>query len=279
MIIGASLRLMRFHKPAGTLLLWCPTAWALWVANQGMPDIHLLLYFLLGTIFMRAAGCVLNDIADRNIDKHVERTQLRPLTSGEINLLTAFGLLLALLLASFWVLIQLPRLCFYYALFALFITVVYPFCKRFFAAPQLVLGLAFSMGIPMAYAASGKAPGAAMLVLLLINFIWIVTYDTMYAMADRADDLRLGVKSTAVLFGAHECSILGALQIIFHGLWLFLAISEHYPIYFYSIWCAAGGLLIYQQTLIRSRDASVCLRAFSMSSAYGVLMWLGLVFA
>ena len=279
MKIAAYFRLMRFHKPAGIVLLWCPTAWALSVANQGLPAMDLLLYFLLGTILMRAAGCVLNDIADRQIDKHVQRTKLRPLTSGEIRLSEAFGLLFILLFAAFLVLIQLPRICFYYALFALFITAFYPFCKRFFAAPQLILGLAFSVGIPMAYAASGVKPDITLLVLFVINFAWIVAYDTMYAMADRADDLRLGVKSTAVLFGAYECSILGGLLIFFHGLWLYLAVLEHYSVWFYVAWCLAGGVLVYQQCLIRSRDASVCLRAFSMSGVYGILMWLGLIAA
>ena len=279
MTLSASLRLMRFHKPAGTLLLWCPTAWALWVANQGMPEMHLLVYFFMGTVLMRAAGCVLNDMADRHIDKHVHRTQKRPLTTGEIGLVEAFGWLIVLLLAAFWVLIQLPRACFYYALFALFITVVYPFCKRFFAAPQLILGLAFSMGIPMAYAASSVAPNVAMLILLCINFAWIVAYDTMYAMADKADDLRLSVQSTAVLLGDYECWVIGALQLFFHGLWLVLAVFEQYSVGFYGVWCVAGGVLVYQQLLIRSRDANLCLRAFSMSSGYGALMWLGLMIA
>lgn len=277
MKLAAYFRLMRFHKPAGIVLLWCPTAWALWLANHGLPAMGLLIYFLLGTILMRAAGCVLNDIADRNIDKHVERTKSRPLTAGDVSLQEALGLLIILLFAACCVLIQLPRICFYYALFALFITALYPFCKRFFAAPQLILGLAFSMGIPMAYAASDVKLNITMWVLLLINFAWIVVYDTMYAMADRADDLRLGVKSTAVLFGAYECSILGALQIFLHGLWLYLAIVEHYSVWFYGAWSLAGGVLMYQHGLIQRRDANVCLRAFSMSSVYGILMWLGLM--
>ncbi|TAL61908.1 MAG: 4-hydroxybenzoate octaprenyltransferase, partial [Legionella sp.] len=148
-------RLMRFDKPVGTLLLWFPTAWALWFANKGMPSLRLLFLFFMGTVFMRAAGCVMNDIADRNVDKHVMRTQNRPLTSGEIHLFEAIAVLFCLLCAALMVLMLLPSQCFFWAILALAITFVYPFCKRFINAPQMVLGLAFSMGIPMAYVASG----------------------------------------------------------------------------------------------------------------------------
>lgn len=278
MNIGAYFRLMRFHKPAGIALLWLPTAWALWIANQGVPTLNLLFYFFLGTIFMRAAGCVINDIADRHIDLHVSRTKLRPLTSGEISLFEALLLLFVLLLAALWVLIQLPAACIYYALFALFITVLYPFCKRFFQAPQLILGLAFSMGIPMAYVASGVALDRTTLILFILNFIWIVAYDTMYAMADRNDDLKIGVKSTAILFAHHDCFIILMLQLLFHGLWLVLALTQHDLLGFYIAWLAAAGILVYQQRLIRTRNATLCLRAFSTNSFYGLLMWIGLMF-
>ena len=276
MNIKAYFHLMRFHKPAGIALLWLPTAWALWIANHGAPKLNLVIYFLLGTIFMRAAGCVVNDIADRHIDKHVSRTKNRPLTSGEIGLIEALLLLLILLFAALCVLIQLPDKCFYYALFALLITIIYPFCKRFFQAPQLILGLAFSMGIPMAYVASGVAPDTTMLVLFIINFTWIVAYDTMYAMSDRDDDLRIGVKSTAVLFGQHDCLIILLLQIVFQSLWLYLALTQNYSMWFYTAWIIANGILIYQQCLIRTRHAALYLRAFSSNSIYGLVMWIGL---
>ena len=177
-------RLLRFNKPAGTLLLWYPTAWALWFANKGVPSIKLLVLFFSGTVLMRAAGCVFNDIVDRNVDKHVARTKLRPLTSGEVGIGEAFTLLIILLLTALFVVIRLPRECFFWSIAALFITLLYPFCKRFLKAPQLILGLAFSMGIPMAYVASATNLNSQFMLLFLINFCWIVAYDTMYAMTD-----------------------------------------------------------------------------------------------
>lgn len=274
---GAYFRLMRFHKPAGIALLWLPTAWALWIANHGTPKLNLIIYFLLGTIFMRAAGCVINDIADRHIDKHVNRTKTRPLTSGEVTLAEALLILLLLLFSALFILLQLPVTCFYYALMALLVTFIYPFCKRFFQAPQFILGVAFSMGIPMAYAASGVKPDTVMLVLLLLNFAWIVAYDTMYAMVDKADDVRIGVKSTAILFASHDRLIILLLQILFHGLWIYIALAQHYSPWFYGAWLIAAGVLLYQQRLIRSREPALCLRAFSTNSLYGTLMWIGII--
>jgi 4-hydroxybenzoate polyprenyltransferase len=269
-------RLMRFDKPVGILLLWFPTAWALWLANNGVPSLKLFLLFLSGTVLMRAAGCVINDIADRNIDKHVTRTKLRPLTSGEVSLTEAFILLCLLLFAALLILINLPWNCFYLGLIALFISFLYPFCKRFLSAPQLVLGLAFSMGIPMAYVASNVPLNSQSILLFLINFFWIVAYDTMYAMTDKEDDLRIGVKSTAIYFASYDRLILGILQCVFHGLWLYLAISTHAHLMFYIFWIAAGGVLFYQQKLIHQREKEQCFRAFIISVYYGTLMWLAL---
>jgi 4-hydroxybenzoate polyprenyltransferase len=271
------LRLMRFHKPAGIVLLWVPTAWALWIANQGLPSSKIVVYFFLGTVFMRAAGCVMNDIADRHIDKHVQRTQLRPLTTGEIHLPEALGLLFSLLFAAFTILMQLPATCFYAAIVALFLTVLYPFCKRFIQAPQLVLGLVFSMGILMAFYASDVSINSSMICLFMINFMWIIAYDTMYAMVDREDDLRIGVQSTAVLFAQNDRLIILSLQIALHGLWLLLAYLQHFSMGFYICWLGAGGFQVYQQQLIHNRKPMECLKAFSMSSWYGLLMWLALV--
>lgn len=273
---GSYWRLMRFHKPVGILLLWFPTAWALWIANQGVPPWQLLVYFSLGTLLMRAAGCVLNDMVDRHIDLHVKRTQQRPLTSGEVGLLEASCILLGLLLGACIVLVQLPSVCFYYALAALGVTVLYPFCKRFFQAPQLILGIAFSMGIPMAFVASGKSADIHMVFLLLINFCWIVAYDTMYAMMDREDDLRIGVKSTAIWFGQYDCLMILLLQCFFHGAWLVLALDLHESFTFYGVWCLATALLIYQQKLLNTRLPEACFKAFSLSVGYGGIMWMSL---
>jgi 4-hydroxybenzoate polyprenyltransferase len=272
-------RLMRFDKPIGILLLWFPTAWALWLANKGLPPLHLVLLFLAGTVFMRAAGCVMNDLADRTIDKHVTRTRLRPLTSGEVRLNEAFALLFLLLLCALFILIQLPSPCIYLGIIALFIALVYPFCKRILNAPQLVLGLAFSMGIPMTYAATNGYLDKECSLLFLINFFWILTYDTMYAMVDKADDLRIGVKSTAIYFAQYDRLIIGLLQSLIQGLWLYWALINQINMKFYIFWLAAATILIYQQKLIYKREPNDCFKAFRVSAYYGALMWVGIVLA
>lgn len=269
---GAYWRLMRFDKPIGILLLWFPTAWALWLANKGAPSLRLFLLFLSGTVIMRAAGCVMNDLADRDIDKYVARTQKRPLTAGEVSLTEVGVLLLLLLTAAFLILINLPWNCIYLGFIALFISFLYPFCKRFLNTPQLVLGLAFSMGIPMAYVASGVLINRECALLFLINFFWIVSYDTMYAMTDKADDLRIGVKSTAIYFASYDRLIIGVLQGLFHGLWLYWAQGL-----FYLFWLVAGCVLLYQQVLINQREPEQCFKAFRISIYYGALMWLGII--
>lgn len=269
-------RLMRFDKPIGILLLWFPTAWALWLANKGMPNFRLLAFFVCGTILMRAAGCIMNDVADRNIDKHVMRTQFRPLTAGEVSLTEAFILLALLLLTALYILVQLPKNCFYLGVIALFISFIYPFCKRFLNAPQLVLGFAFSMGIPMAFVASNVSLNSEFFLLFLINFAWILAYDTMYAMTDKIDDLRIGVKSTAIYFASYDRLIIGLLQGLFHSLWLLWAIINQVNVLFYLLWLTASLILIYQQKLIYNREPQNCFKAFIVSVYYGALMWLAL---
>ncbi|MCR9191545.1 MAG: 4-hydroxybenzoate octaprenyltransferase [Gammaproteobacteria bacterium] len=269
-------RLMRFDKPAGTVLLWAPTAWALWLANQGRPPVLLLIYFFLGTVIMRAAGCIINDIADRNIDKHVKRTRLRPLTSGEISLKQTMLVLGLLLLLAAGIALQLPWLCWLQAVVALALTILYPLCKRFFQAPQLILGLAFSMSIPMAYAASHVFADMTMVILMQINFLWIVAYDTIYAMVDREDDVKIGVLSTALLFGSKVILIIRLLQSISHGLWIVLAIWHPWSIWFGVCWLLALALLIYQNILLQSKDSADHMRAFLWNAMYGVLLWIGL---
>ena len=270
-------RLLRLNKPVGTLLLWYPTACALWIANHGVPPISLLGLFLVGTLLMRSAGCVLNDIADRNIDKHVDRTKSRPLTNGEVSLQEAFILLILLLLGALWIAIQLPKSCFLLACIALFITCVYPFSKRFINAPQMVLGLAFSMGIPMAFVASATALSTQFYLLCLINFSWIVAYDTMYAMTDKADDLRIGVKSTAIYFAAYDRIIISILLVLMHALWLILGLVSDFDIGFYVVWLGATSVLVYQMILINRQVAMDSFRAFLLSNYYGLLMWIALI--
>ncbi|MCE3043906.1 4-hydroxybenzoate octaprenyltransferase [Legionella sp. 16cNR16C] len=271
-------RLGRFDKPIGIILLWSPSAWGLWFANKGHPSLILFLQFLAGTILMRAAGCVINDIADRKIDCHVRRTQHRPLTAGEIPLKNALVYLFFLLFAALMILVQLPLACTYYALFALLITIVYPFCKRFIQVPQAVLGLAFSMGIPMAYAASHVPLDSIAISLLLINFLWTVAYDTEYAMADREDDLKIGVKSSAILFADNDRLIIGLLQAVVHALWFYLLLSAQlFNGVLALCWIAAGANLFYQQYLISNREPAACFRAFISNAWYGLFLWLGMV--
>lgn len=271
------LRLMRFHKPVGILLLWFPTAWALWFANQGNPPLRLVILFLLGTTLMRAAGCIVNDIADRHIDGLVKRTKMRPLAAGEVKLTEALILLILLLLCAFLILIQLSKNCFYYALLAVFVTVLYPFCKRFIQAPQFVLGIAYSMGIPMAYVASNVLPNLEMINLFSINFFWIIAYDTQYAMVDRDDDLRLGVKSTAILFADYDKLIIGILQFLLHALWIPLAIEAHLRAFFWPFWLIGGVILLLQQKLIAKREREECFKGFSLNNWYGLVLWAAIV--
>jgi 4-hydroxybenzoate polyprenyltransferase len=225
---------------------------------------------------MRSFGCVVNDIADRHIDKHVSRTKFRPLTTGEVSLSASLCLLLLLLIGALLLLLFLPKACFYWALGSVLITVVYPYTKRFINTPQMVLGFAFSMGIPMAYVASGVPFSSQVVLLCLINFLWIVAYDTMYAMVDKADDLKIGVKSTAIYFGSYDSLIIGLMQALMHVLWLFWAISSNASWSFYIVWCLGASVLMYQQQLIKAQVPQDCFRSFLMSSYYGALMWLGL---
>ena len=272
--LNAYYRLMRFDKPIGIILLWIPTALALWIANHGAPKWPLIIYFFLGTVIMRAAGCIVNDMADRNIDKHVTRTALRPITAGEVGLFEASILLLGLLFLALIIVIQLPKLCFYEALIAVLITGIYPFCKRFINAPQCVLGIAFSLGIPMAYAASGVKPNFDMALLCILNIAWIIAYDTMYAMVDREDDVRIGVRSTAILFANYDCLIIGILQIVCHGLLLYLGFKLNSSLWFYVIWSLGFCVMLYQQRLLHKRSNASYFKAFSANAWYGILVWI-----
>jgi 4-hydroxybenzoate polyprenyltransferase len=274
--LNAYIRLTRLDKPTGIVLLWAPTAWALWIANKGLPEPLLFIYFFLGTVLMRSAGCVINDIADRSIDKHIKRTSLRPLATGEVELFDAILLFVGLIFLALMIVTQLPIMCFYQSLFACFVTILYPFCKRFFDAPQLILGFAFSMGIPMAYSASLVEPDLMMGLLVLLNFLWIIAYDTMYAMVDRDDDLLIGVKSTAVLFASYDRFIISVLQVLFHSIWLFMAVYLHLGFVFYTFWSIALLIIVYQQKLIGQRKREDYFKAFLTNGWYGIIMWLGL---
>lgn len=277
MNLNAYCRLMRFDKPIGIYLLWFPTAWALWISSNGSPSLYLVLYFVLGTIVMRSAGCVINDIADRHIDKHVKRTSARPITAGEVSLQQGISLFILLLFAALFIVMQLPIQCFRLAILGLCVTIIYPFCKRWLQAPQLILGIAFTVAIPMVYTASRSPYSIDLALLMVINLLWVIVYDTMYAMVDREDDLQLGVKSTAILFYNHDRWIIFTLQMIYHFLWFILGKVLHFSFWFYFCWLGGFVLILYQQKLIAKRAPIECFKAFKSNAWYGLLMWLSLL--
>jgi 4-hydroxybenzoate polyprenyltransferase len=271
------LKLMRLDKPIGILLLLWPTFWALWIASDFHPPLFLVGLFSLGVVVMRSAGCIINDIADRHIDKHVERTALRPLTCGQLSLIEAIGLLIMLLMIALLIVLQLNQACFYWALIGVVITFIYPFCKRFLKAPQLVLGFAFSWGVPMAFIAVLNHINSITWLVMLITYCWILIYDTMYAMADRQDDIRIGVNSTAILFGSFDKAIIFSLQCIVQLLWLLLIKLLNLSSLSIVFWMLGWGLVFYQQYLIKDRIANKCFSAFLNNHWYGMLYWLGFV--
>ncbi|MCC5791046.1 MAG: 4-hydroxybenzoate octaprenyltransferase [Legionellaceae bacterium] len=270
-------QLMRFDKPIGILLLWYPVAWALWLAAEGHPPLDLLFIFLLGTIVMRAAGCVINDIADRHIDRRVQRTRNRPLTTGELGVLQALFCFVFLLVLALLLLLTLPPACIKWAVAAVGITILYPFSKRFLSAPQLILGLAFSMAIPMVYTALSVPLSWNTWTLVLINLTWVVAYDTEYAMVDRQDDRHIGVRSTAILFGKADRAVIALLFFSGQMMWLVLAFWNAFSLFFYGFWVLANFVLVWQLILIYHRQPEDCFRAFLWNGWYGLSMWLALL--
>ncbi|UTV27847.1 4-hydroxybenzoate octaprenyltransferase [Photobacterium atrarenae] len=269
-------QLARLDRPIGSLLLLWPTLWALFLAADGWPDPQVLVVFVLGVIFMRAAGCVINDYADRNFDGHVKRTAQRPMPSGKISEREALGLFGFLILASFLLVLTMNALTIQLSVIGLLLAAAYPFMKRYTHLPQLVLGMAFGWSIPMAYAAqAGELPATAWL-LFVANILWTVAYDTQYAMVDRDDDLKIGIKSTAILFGRFDKLIIGLLQL---GTVLLLivvgALQGLHPLYFWGL-LLASALLVYQQMLIRGREREPCFKAFLNNNYFGMLVWLGM---
>jgi len=270
-------QLMRFDKPVGIALLWYPVSWALWLGAQGTPPIQLLIIFFIGTVVMRAAGCVINDIADRDFDRFVERTTTRPLTSGRLSLYQAILCLTVLLVFALILLCLLPYACIPWAMLAVVITGIYPFCKRFFATPQLILGIAFSMAIPMVYAALGQPIMPTGVLLVMLNIAWVVAYDTEYAMVDRADDLKIGIQSTAVFFASRDRLMIMCLMFITQGIWLIVALLYHMNLFFYTFLILSTINLFYQFYLIKDRTPTLCFQAFLQNTVYGLLLWLGLI--
>lgn len=270
-------RLMRFDKPIGILLLLWPTWWALLIAGEGRPTLKNALIFSAGVILMRAAGCVMNDIADRDFDPHVERTRSRPLASGELGTLQALGLFLVLMTLAFLLVLMTNALTVKLALVGAALASTYPFFKRFTHLPQVALGLAFGWGIPMAFAAETLAVPAIAWWLLGLNTVWSVIYDTLYAMVDREDDLAVGIKSTAILFGRFDVLVTGLLMAVM--VLMLLATGLHLGLAWpwYAGVAVAAGLFARQLYSIRARDREACFKAFLNNNWVGFVLFLGLV--
>ncbi|MBU2477539.1 MAG: 4-hydroxybenzoate octaprenyltransferase, partial [Gammaproteobacteria bacterium] len=261
--------LTRLHKPIGILLLLWPTLWALWIAAQGLPPTQILLVFVAGVVLMRSAGCVINDYADRNFDQHVERTQDRPIAAGRVSPPEALVLFALLCVIAFILVLTLNRLTLYLSFGALLLAALYPFTKRYTYLPQLVLGAAFGWAIPMAFAAvQDQVPKIAWL-LFVVNILWATAYDTFYAMVDRDDDVKIGVKSTAILFGSADRLVIGVLQILVLVGLILIGRMAGLGLYFYLGLLIAAGLALYQQYLARNRDKSGCFQAFLNNNWFG----------
>jgi len=269
-------QLMRFDRPIGTLLVLWPTLWGLWLAAEGVPRADLLVIFVLGVVLMRAAGCVINDFADRKIDGHVERTKERPIATGRVQPREALFLFAALVLLSFILVLFTNALTIGLSFGAVALAACYPFMKRYTHLPQVVLGAAFSWSIPMAFAAqTGEINPHSWLIYTAV-VVWTVVYDTFYAMVDRDDDLKIGVKSTAILFAEQDRVITGSLQVIV--LITLLMVGQRFElagIYNLSL-VAVGGLFIYQQYLIRQRARAACFQAFLNNNWVGFIVFAGI---
>ncbi len=269
-------QLMRLHRPIGILLLLWPTLWALWIAGNGHPDLLISIVFILGVILMRSAGCVINDYADRNIDPHIQRTSDRPLAAKRVTEREAIILFIVLCLIAFGLVLLMNWLTIALSIIAAILAASYPFMKRYTHWPQVYLGIAFGFSIPMAFAAQTNSIPIIAWWLFIINILWTVAYDTMYAMADREEDLKIGVKSTAVLFGKADKAIIATLQITTLILLYWIGDNLNFnQIYFIGLLIAAS-LMTYQQWLIKDRKAGYCFQAFLNNNWFGAVIFMGI---
>ena len=274
--IDAYERLVRLDKPIGIALLLWPTLSALWLAAYGAPSASLILIFTLGTILMRSAGCAVNDWADRRFDAHVERTARRPLATGEIEPWEALVVGAALALLAFLLVLATNRTAIALSVPALLIAIVYPFFKRFFALPQAFLGIAFSFGIPMAYAAVNNAVPAIAWWLLLLNLFWVMAYDTEYAMVDRDDDVRLGLRTSAIAFGRFDIAVIVLCYVVYLAGMVVVGIRLRMGLLYYAGLAVALGCAVFHWTLIRGRDRARCFRAFLHNHWLGLSVFAGI---
>ena len=276
MNINAYIRLVRLDKPIGIYLLLWPTLWALWLASSGTPPLKILIIFVLGVILMRSAGCVINDIADRNLDKFVKRTKNRPISSGEITVRSALIVFFALLLSAFFLLLMTNLLTISLALIALLLTAIYPFMKRYTHLPQLFLGMAFAMSIPMSFAAINAHIDHRAWLIFTASVIWTMIYDSIYAIVDREDDMKIGIKSSAILFGGFDRIMIAILQIILFFLFVTIGLLFELSTVYYGFLFIAAVLMMYYQYLIKDRDKARCFQAFLRSHYLGALIFIAI---
>lgn len=271
-------KLMRLDKPIGALLLLWPALWALWLAKYGIPDLDILVIFVVGVVLTRSAGCIINDLADRKFDPHVERTRDRPLAAGLVSPAEALRLAGVLLLLAFVLVLLLKSgLAVILSCIALGIMIVYPFLKRFFVFPQAWLGIAFGFSIPMAYAAQYGKLVMVTWVLLAANIFWAIAYDTEYAMVDRDDDVKLGLKSSAILLGRHDVAGVMAAHGLFLATMIFVGYTQYLGILYYAALAVAAWLVYRQYRLIRDRTREGCFKAFLDNNWVGLVIWVGIV--
>ena len=275
--IVAYAHLIRLDKPIGTLLLLWPTLWALWLASGGFPQWHLLIIFTLGTFLMRSAGCAINDYADQDFDRHVLRTKDRPITSGKISGKEALAVAGTLALVAFLLIQPLNALTKELSFFALAVAILYPFTKRFFAIPQAVLGIAFGFGIPMAYAAVLDFIPAEAWILFVGNIFWAIAYDTAYAMVDRDDDLRLGLRTSAITFGRFDVFAIAVSYGILFLSQVWVAQLANLSNYFWVGWSLALACAVYHLKLVATRKREDCFKAFRHNNWLGGFLFLGIL--
>jgi len=270
-------QLTRLNRPIGIWLLLWPTLWALWIASHGKPNARLFIIFVVGTVLMRSAGCAVNDYADRSFDPQVERTKERPLATGRISPVEALLLFAALALTALALVLQLNRLTWLLAVFGAALAVTYPFIKRFLSVPQMYLGLAFGWGIPMAFAAQlDRPPPPVAWLIFIANLMWVTVYDTFYAMVDRDDDIRIGVRSTAILFGDSDRHIIAVLQVMtVLALYLVGGILHMGPWYYGGL-IAGATFFVYELWLVRGRERHACFHAFLNNHYFGLSVFLGI---
>ncbi len=270
-------RLIRLDKPIGIFLLLWPTLWALWIASDGFPQLSLLLIFIAGVVLTRSAGCIFNDLADQRYDGHVKRTQQRPLATGQVSRFEAYSLAAFFLLMAFNLVLLLNILTLELAFIGAVLMIIYPFMKRFIHLPQAILGLAYSWGIPMAFAAQTNQVPLIAWLLFATAGLWSIAYDTMYAMVDRDDDIKIGVKSSAILFGKQDRLIIACLQFSLLGLLVLIGNLLQFNFWYFLSLAIAAGLAIYQQVLIINREPEKCFQAFLNNNWFGLTIFFGIL--